>query len=217
MHPQLIDELPMVAEVIDDILTDNIIIDEQYFQTIEKYIDNEQQMNGNEYKQEMKIIQNIRDLCSEMKGNYFEYRGLSIVRQIFIDLMRNGTIKNDFKLLTNDMLMIDCQNYHMLQESEMKEKNKFSVPFLTSIFNTNERYISLGMNDMKVYMICVLALQNSIATLMECVDEEISQPSNIPLAGGSCLIYDPKKFNEVLYWRIHKTPAFFLVNMYGTK
>eukprot|EP01084_Bolivina_argentea_P043771 80607_1 len=239
MHPMIPEELQLLHETIDAIFTNTIDFDaKKYMENSELNLNLDVGMlrgdmpsGGKEtkidehmsivlpapykpkiYNQQNSIIKNVRNCIGELKGNYFEHRGLSITRQIFVDLLRTDVVKNDFALLSDDIFIIDAKN---LFESLEQETIKFPSPQLVSICDIEDD--DLNNENERPYLVCVLAIQNAIVTLKRREFDENNIPPNIPLAGGSCLLVDPSVYSQVLYWRRTNDPATFFINMYGEK
>mmetsp|Transcript_44114 Transcript_44114/g.70711 ORF Transcript_44114/g.70711 Transcript_44114/m.70711 type:complete len:382 (-) Transcript_44114:82-1227(-) len=238
LHPRIDEELPLFYEIVDGIFTRQIEFDHQKFMehsTVTLNLDigglRDEMSGGREtkidervslvfppiyqpktYDQQYSIIHDARDCIEKLKGNYFEYRGLSICKQLFVEMYRNRSIKNDLSLLSNDILIIDA---HVYVESLEIETIKFPGPQLVSICDMDEQ--ELQNKKQRQYLFCVLAVQNSIVTLKKREFDESNLPPNIPLAAGSVLLVDPQKYSSVLYWRRNNEPATFFINSYGEK
>ena len=242
LHPMIDEELPLFHEIVDGIFT-GYIDDFDFKKDMEnsEIILNldighlrDENVGGEEtkvdesisiikppvyqpkiYNQQYSIIRNVRDCINRLKGNFFEYRGLSIAKQLFVDLYRTNIIKNDLELLSNDILMIDARNF---LESLEEETIIFPLPQLVSICDipSNDENNTINIQK-RQYLFCVLAIQNSIVTLKRRQFDEKNIPPNIPLAGGSALLVDPNKYSQILYWRRTNEPATFFINSYGEK
>lgn len=239
LHPMIDEELPLFYEVIDGIFT-GTINDFDFKKDMEnsEVILNldighlrDENVGGDEtkidetisiikppvyqpkiYHQQYSIIRNIRNCIKTLKGNFFEHRGLSIAKQLFVNLYRTNVIKDDLQLLSNDILLIDAKNF---LESVEEETIRFPGPQLVSICDIPSND-DLEQKD-KQYLFCVLAIQNSIVTLKRRQFDPNNIPPNIPLAGGSVLLVDPNMYSSVLYWRRTNDPATFFINSYGEK
>eukprot|EP01083_Nonionella_stella_P135167 411148_1 len=238
MHPMINEELPLFYETIDGIFTKQIDFEfKKYMENSEVILNldighlRDDSAGGREtkidenvsiwlppiykpktYHQQYSIIRNVRNHIADLKGNYFEYRGLSIAKQLFVHLIRSDEIKNDMVLLSDDILIIDAHNFWESLEAETVE---FPTPQLVSICDIKPE--EFADKQQKPYLICVLAIQNAIVTLKRREFDPDNIPPNIPLAGGSALLVDPTKYSQVLYWRRTNDPATFFVNAYGEK
>ena len=238
MHPMIEDELPLLHETIDGIFTRQIDFDHKKCMENSEVTLNldtghlrDENSGGTEtkisenvsivlppvykpriYQQQYTIIRNVREHIAQIKGNYFEFRGSSIAKQLFVDLMRQNVIKTDLKLISDDILIIDARNF---LESLEEENIRFPTPQLVSICDIKEE--ELENEHHRQYLVCVLAIQNSIVTLKRRNFDENNIPPNIPLAGGSALLVDPQIYSQVLYWRRRNEPATFFINSYGEK